>query len=192
MFTGIVRSLVPIGSATSLASGARRFSVSLPRSIAASPSDSIAIDGVCLTVETVKKGVHTFTAVAETLSKTNLGAYTKGRKVHVEPALKVGGRLGGHFVTGHVDGLARATSVKSSGGGVVATFTAPPALMRHIAARGSVALNGVSLTVARTTSRTFTVAFVPETLRRTHFENLKKGATVHLETDLLAKYILSA
>lgn len=150
---------------------------------------SIACSGICLTV--VKKGAGWFsvTASAETLSKTNIGQWRVGSPVNLERPLRVGDEFGGHIVSGHVDGVATLKSAKPEGESVRMVFAVPAALAKFVAPKGSVALDGVSLTVNKVKGATFGVNIIPHTLKATAFGRLKPGAKVNFEIDLLARYV---
>jgi len=153
---------------------------------------SIACSGCCLTV--VDKGNSddrwfSVTASAETLSKTTLGGWTVGHPVNLERALRVGDELGGHIVTGHVDGVAEVLALKQDGESLRVRFEVPETLSRFVAPKGSVALDGVSLTVNDAEGAEFGVNIIPHTLSVTTFGGLKAGAKVNFEIDLLARYV---
>lgn len=151
---------------------------------------SIACHGICLTVTGITDD-HAFTAQisAETLRVTNAGQWFTGMKINLEPSLKLGNELGGHLVSGHVDGLARVVSKTPSGDSTVWEFDAPSALAPFIAAKGSVALNGVSLTVNRVEGVRFTVNIIPHTSEVTAFGGTQAGDAINLEVDMLARYV---
>lgn len=150
---------------------------------------SISCAGCCLTV--VEKGDSSFTVDVsrETLSATTLGDWAEGTRINLETALKLGDELGGHLVSGHVDGVARLTARRPDGESVRLTFEVPPALARFIASKGSVAVDGVSLTVNEVEGATFGVNVIPHTLAETTLGGLEEGAAVNLEIDLLARYV---
>jgi len=150
---------------------------------------SIACDGVCLTV--VDKGEDWFDVdiSAETVSKTNLEAWTEGRRVNLERALKVGDELGGHIVSGHVDGLAEVVAITDEGDSTRVTLRAPESLAKFIAPKGSVALNGTSLTVNEVEGRDFGINFIPHTKEVTTWGDVSLGDMVNLEIDTLARYV---
>lgn len=150
---------------------------------------SIACDGVCLTV--VDKGEDWFDVdiSAETVSKTNLEHWAEGRRVNLERALKVGDELGGHIVSGHVDGLAKVVDIRDEGDSTRVTLRAPEALARFIAPKGSVALNGTSLTVNEVTGCDFGINFIPHTKQVTTWGDVAMGDAVNLEIDTLARYV---
>jgi riboflavin synthase alpha subunit len=167
-----------------------RLQLSAPRTAAeAQPGDSVAIDGVCLTVVDVGGDTLAFDAVPETLERTTLGTLERGSRVNLEPALRAGDPLGGHYVQGHVDGTGRVRSVGAEGEGRRIWFDAPPDVLRYVALKGSIAVQGTSLTVADTDAAGFAVALIPHTLASTTLGALKPEDRVNLETDVLAKYV---
>ena len=151
--------------------------------------DSVSVNGVCLTVTDL--GSHWFSAdvSSETLHKTNLGRARPGMLVNLEPSLKVGDPLGGHFVTGHVDGCGRVVSLVPRRREAVLRIIPPPHVKKYIVEKGSIAVNGVSLTVAKLTTSWFEVVLIPETLKMTNLRFLKPGEPVNLEADMLIKGI---
>jgi riboflavin synthase len=151
--------------------------------------DSIAVNGVCLTVVRFGEGWFTVEAVPETLRKTNLGRLTRAHDVHLERAMAATGRFGGHVMSGHVDGVGTVKSVVSDGVARVVTVTVPPALMRYLVTKGSVALDGVSLTVMDIVPGGFRVSLIPHTGQVTRLGQLAVGDTLNIECDILAKYV---
>jgi riboflavin synthase len=151
--------------------------------------DSIAIQGCCLTVVELPNSQMSFQAGRETLSRTSLGSRKAGDKLNCERSLKLGDRLGGHLVTGHIDGQGTLVSRHDEAEWSNMVFRAPAALMRQMASKGSIAIEGVSLTLVDVTKETFSVALIPHTLAHTTLGELASGDTVNLETDLLAKYV---
>ena len=191
MFTGLVREIGKVDGIARTAGGAR-LHVSLGGLAAGTKvGDSVAVSGVCLTVAELSGDVAAFDVVDETLKRTTLGKLTSGAKVNLEPAVRVGEPLGGHFVTGHVDGVATCRSRREVGEGAEVTFELADALLGDVVEKGSISLDGVSLTVARLekTGAAFTVALVPHTLRETTLGSIKPGARVNVETDLLVKAV---
>ena len=182
MFTGLVRE---VGKVVSFEDGRLR----VESTIAASVGDSVAIDGVCLTVVDGDRSTLGFDAVPETLARTTLGALGPGEPVNLEPALRAGEALGGHYVQGHVDGVGRIRSVDDEGEGRRVWFDAPPGLLRYCVEKGSIAVDGVSLTVAGLDDDGFAVALVPHTLEATTLGKAASGDAVNLEADVLAKYV---
>lgn len=151
--------------------------------------ESIAVNGTCLTVTSMGKNKFTVDASHETLSKTNLGELKKGDRVNLERSLRAGGKLGGHIVNGHVDGVGKVKSIKKLGDSHIFRFSVPKALAKYIVEKGSVAVDGVSLTVNEVKSSEFTVNIIPFTLVETIFGDLKKGDTVNIECDIIGKYV---
>ena len=182
MFTGLVRE---VGSVVSFEDGRLR----IESSIVAAIGDSVAIDGVCLTVVDGDRKTLAFDAVPETLSRTTLGRLATGEAVNLEPALRAGEALGGHYVQGHVDGVGRIRSVEPEGDGQRVWVDAPADILRYCVEKGSVAVDGVSLTVAGLDDGGFAVALVPHTLEVTTLGRIAVGDEVNLEADVLAKYV---
>ena len=189
MFTGLVRERGRIVSVDG-DDGGVRLRVHAPATAgAAATGDSISIDGCCLTVTAVEDGELAFDAVPETLRRSALGGLEAGAEVNLEPALRAGEPLGGHYVQGHVDGIGRVRSVTPEGEGVRLWLDAPPELLRYCVEKGSIAVQGVSLTIAELEEEGFAVALVPHTLAETTLGALEPGAPVNLEADVLAKYV---
>ena len=189
MFTGIVRE---VGRVVGLEGGemGRTLVVEAPETAAAtSVGDSVAIGGVCLTADAVDGGRIRFHTVPETLRRTSLGGLAEGSDVNVEPALRAGDALGGHYVQGHVDGLGAIGSVEAEGDGLRVVVEAPPEILRYCVEKGSITVDGVSLTVAELLEDAFAVALVPHTLGATTLCDLAPGRQVNLEVDVLAKYV---
>jgi riboflavin synthase len=151
--------------------------------------DSVAIDGVCLTVVACVDSTLGFDAVPETLARTALGTLDQGSRVNLEPALRAGDPLGGHYVQGHVDGVGSVQSVAPEGDGRRVRFEAPAELLKYIVVKGSIAVQGTSLTVAAVDEAGFEVALIPHTLQATTLGTLERDQAVNLETDVLAKYV---
>jgi riboflavin synthase len=189
MFTGIVRECGRIVSVEGDGEGLT-LSVEAPGTAARlAVGDSISIDGVCLTAANIEDGRVALHAVPETLSRSTLGALVAGDLVNVEPALRAGEPLGGHYVQGHVDAVGRVRSVEPEGDGVRVVVDAPSDLLRYCVEKGSIALDGVSLTIADLEPDAFAVALVPHTLQATTLAALAPGDAVNLEVDVLAKYV---
>ncbi|HEV8102308.1 MAG TPA: riboflavin synthase [Gaiellaceae bacterium] len=189
MFTGLIRE---VGAVVSLAGGddGVRLVVAAPAAAAAAaPGDSISIDGVCLTVVEVGEGRLGFDAVPETLARTSLQTLEQGSRVNLEPALRAGEALGGHYVQGHVDGVGNVRSVEAEGDGRRIWFDVDEAQLRYLVEKGSVAVQGTSLTVAALDDSGFAVALIPHTLDATTLGSLDAGDPVNLEVDVLAKYV---
>ena len=184
MFTGLVTAT---GWLSSLRDG--RLIVEADTRLDLNEGDSIAVNGVCLTA--VAAGERGFEAdvMGETLRRTALGALEAGDEVNLEQALRASDRLGGHLVQGHVDGTGVIDSVSSEGDARLVRFTAPPEVLRYVVEKGSIAVDGVSLTVAAVDDSSFSVGLIPETLERTTLGSAAAGRRVNLEVDLLAKYV---
>jgi riboflavin synthase len=151
--------------------------------------DSVAINGACLTVTQLNNTVGQFDVSQETLDKTTLGSLRTGSKVNIERALQVGARMGGHMVQGHVDGLARIASIKQAQAFMRISFDVPNDLNVQIVPKGSIAVNGISLTVADKNEKGFSVAVIPETVRQTILAQASVGDPVNLETDIVVKSV---
>ena len=189
MFTGIVRERGTIVSVDGGAEG-KRLVVEAPATAAATAlGDSVSVNGVDLTATEIDEGRMTFTAVPETLARTTLGSLTANAEVNLEPALRAGDPLGGHYVQGHVDGICRVRSLERDGVGVRATFETPASLLRYVVEKGSVAVHGVALTVTHVDDETFGVALIPYTLAETTLGTVAVGDQLNLEVDLLGKYV---
>ena len=190
MFTGIVREIGRVVAAEGGADEGLTLVVEAPESAPLTAvGDSVAIDGVCLTAEAVDGPRLRFHAVVETLRRTTLGGLAAGANVNVEPALRAGEPLGGHLVQGHVDGLGKVASVEAESDGLSIVVEVPPEILRYCVEKGSITLDGVSLTVAELHDDAFAVALVPHTLAATTLGELAPGRAVNLEVDVLAKYV---
>lgn len=189
MFTGIVEAQGALVSARSVGPG-RRLRFSHPFGAGGiGPGDSVAVNGACLTAVDPDPQAFEADLSPETLGRTLLGSMAVGQGVNLERALLPTSRLGGHFVTGHVDGLGTLVADRAEGGAWTMSFRVPAGLSRYLAAKGSVAVDGVSLTVAAVEGRVFSVAVIPATREATTLGDLPVGSEVHLEMDVLAKYV---
>ncbi len=188
MFTGIIETLGTVQTVERQGQN-RVFSVESPLSGHLKIDQSLAHDGVCLTVVGIGDGTHTVVAVAETLARSTLGAWQPGTRVNLERCLAVGGRLDGHLVQGHVDAVGTCLSIQEMGGSWQITFAYPPEQGNLLVDKGSVCLNGVSLTVVGPTAEQFSVAVIPYTWEHTNFHALRPGDQVNLEFDIIGKYI---
>lgn len=189
MFTGLVEDLGRVAAVDATADGAR-----LTLATALAPQiglgDSVAVNGVCLTATTVTPDGFTADVMHESLRRSSLGALEPGEPVNLELALRADARLGGHIMQGHVDGLAHVTAVEDDGFAKVVTIAPEdPALLRYVVEKGSIAVDGVSLTVARVDDESFAVSLIPETLERTNLAQASPGRPVNLEVDVVAKYV---
>ena len=188
MFTGLVAGTGSVRSVERRDDGVRlRVRTDLAAELA--PGDSIAVNGVCLTA--VDSDGHGFSAdvMRETLRRSSLGPLVGGDEVNLELPLRAGDRLGGHVVQGHVDGTGSVEAVSEDGFARVVRIVAPPELLRYVVERGSIAVDGVSLTVSTVDGRGFEVSLVPETLERTTLGSARPGRVVNLEVDVIAKYV---
>jgi riboflavin synthase len=189
MFTGIVREVGEVAEVAGDDVG-RTLVVAAPGTAPTTAvGDSVAIDGVCLTAETVEESRIHFHAVAETLARTTLGGLAAGAAVNVEPALRAGEPLGGHIVQGHVDDVGTILSVAEEGDGLRVRIGAGTHVLRYCVEKGSITVDGVSLTVAELHEVAFAVALVPHTLSATTLGTLVAERRVNLEVDVLAKYV---
>lgn len=190
MFTGIVQSIGHVASREARGSGAR-LAIEAPtldlRDVAS--GDSIAVAGVCLTVVALDGSRFAADVSAQTLACTTLGALPAGAAVNLEKALRLADRLGGHLVSGHVDGVGRVDAIDDDGAAQRWRFSAPEALLRYIAVKGSICIDGTSLTVNFVDGDTFGVTLIPHTLDETTFGARKTGDWVNLEIDLVARYV---
>ena len=190
MFTGIVREVGSVASVDGGADGVR-IEIDAPTTAAGgvAPGDSVAINGCCLTIVATTDGRLAFDAVPETLSRTALAQLAPGSRVNLEPALRAGEPLGGHYVQGHVDGVGRVRSTEPEGDGLRIWVDAPPDILRYVVDKGSITLQGASLTIAGLDDEGFAVALIPHTLAETTLGQLAPGDPVNLESDVLAKYV---
>ena len=186
MFTGLIRE---VGRVVAVAGGEDGVRLEVEAAQDAAVGDSVAIDGVCLTVVAVESGRLAFDAVPETLARTSLGTLEQGSRVNLEPALRAGDALGGHYVQGHVDGVGAVRSAEPEGEGRRIWFDAPSEVLRYVVEKGSIAVQGTSLTVAALDEGGFAVALIPHTLAATTLGALEPGDRVNLEADVLAKYV---
>ena len=189
MFTGLVEHL---GTLTHLVPHANASDLTVDVGVLASDAsigDSIAINGCCLTAVAIENQTITFQAGSETLSRTNLGQLAVGDRVNLERSLKVGQRMGGHFVSGHVDALGTVHERNDDGQWAEFWFEVPSQLTRQMASKGSVTVDGVSLTLVQVEEKRFSVALIPHTLSVTTLGNRNVGDSVNIETDILAKYV---
>ena len=188
MFTGIIESLGEIRAIAEIVDG-RELTVLAPFAAQLAVGESVAINGACLTVVAADSRACRFQAGFETLEKTSLGELATGDRVNLERALKFGDRLGGHLVTGHVDGLGRIRDRTARGEFELIWFAAAPALTRQMVPKGSIAVDGISLTLVDVTDGRFSIMLIPHTLQATTLGFKPVGAAVNIETDLLAKYV---
>ncbi|MGB4775396.1 MAG: riboflavin synthase [Daejeonella sp.] len=188
MFTGIIETL---GNLVDLKHDQGNVHLTIASAISheLKIDQSVAHNGVCLTVVGLTDGKHTVTAIAETLNKTNLGELKGGDLINLERCMQMNGRLDGHIVQGHIDQTAKCIDVKNLSGSWEYTFEYDPVSGNVTVEKGSVCVNGVSLTVINSTENSFSVAIIPYTFEHTNFKQIKPGSTVNLEFDIIGKYI---
>lgn len=190
MFTGIVEELGTVREVRPNATGAQLEISARQVTQDAQIGDSIALNGCCLTVVAVGDGCYCVDAIEETLRMTTLGELQAGDRVNLERSVRLSDRLGGHLVQGHIDGVGRVESIESApDGSVMMRFSAPLAVMRYVAYKGSIAVDGISLTVAGLDSDSFTIAVIPHTQEVTTLGIREIGTLVNLETDVIARYV---
>jgi riboflavin synthase len=188
MFTGLVQGIGSVAGIERSEDGAR-ITIETPLASELGAGDSIAINGVCLTAVTLDDGSFTADAMNETLARSSLGDLAPGSSVNLELPLRATDRLGGHVVQGHVDGLGEVLALDDDGFARRVRIGAPAEVLRYVVEKGSIAVDGVSLTVTEVDERSFTVSLIPETLQRTNFGGAVAGRRVNLEVDVLAKYV---
>lgn len=192
MFTGLVEGLGRVAAVVAEPAGIRLV-LQPPAEMSASErcalGDSVAVNGCCLTVVGLDAGTWAFQAGSETLSKTSLGGLQVGDLVNLERSLPVNGRLGGHFVQGHVDGVGAVDAIRHEGEWVHMTFRVPSSLTALMVPKGSVAVDGVSLTLVNVDAERFSIALIPHTLEATTLGRRQVGDPVNIETDILGKYV---
>lgn len=189
MFTGIIETMGRIESVAEEGTN-RTFWVRSPLSSSFKPDQSVSHSGVCLTVEEVRDDLHRVTAIRETLDKTNLGDWQPGRLVNIERCLQLNGRLDGHFVQGHVDTTGTCITRAAKDGSFEFDIRFSEAFAPLVIEKGSICLNGISLTAFAVTRHTFRVAIIPFTYEHTNLQELKEGDVVNLEFDMIGKYLL--
>jgi len=189
MFTGLVEAICTVKSVSSV-SGAMRLAIDLGKlAEGAKIGDSIAINGVCLTVAKLAGSLADFDVSGETLIKSTLGKLKPSSPVNTERAMKATDRFGGHFVAGHIDGVATIKTIDKQGQFANIKFAAKPELLDQIVVKGSVAVDGISLTIAELDQNSFSAAIIPQTLEKTTLGKAKIGDTVNIETDIIVKTI---
>ena len=188
MFTGLVEA---VGTVISLESKGEqaRLTLDLPFAGELAPGDSVAINGCCLTVADLSAGGTSFDLLAQTLRVTSLGALQTGSKVNLERAMKIGDRFGGHFVQGHVDATGQITRLEARGQDHIVAVSLPAAIHKLCVDKGSLAIDGISLTIAELTASEAVFWITPHTWEHTHLHAAKMGQSVNLEADMLAKYV---
>ncbi len=189
MFTGLVRGVGEVLAVTAVEGAARLALTADAVRDALLPGASIAVDGVCLTVAEPTADGFVADVMPETLERTTLGGYGPGRRVNLEPALRADDRLGGHVVQGHVDGVGRVRSRVHGARWDDVEIALDPPLARYVAEKGSICVNGVSLTVTHVSDDAFGVSLIPTTLAETTLGELETGSPVNIEVDVIAKYV---
>jgi riboflavin synthase len=192
VFTGLIAELGRVSSVERSSDGARLRIDASAACTELREGDSVAVNGVCLTATEIDAGSFSAEAMNETLARTSLGALADGAPVNLELPLRAGDRLGGHVVQGHVDGLGTIAASDEDGFARRIRIEAPEDVLRYVVEKGSIAVDGVSLTVAELDDRSFTVSLIPETLERTNLGSVRPGTRVNLEVDVLAKYVEKA
>jgi riboflavin synthase len=188
MFTGLVQDLGTVSAVEATPDGVR-IVVASALTGELSEGDSVSVNGVCLTATAIAGGRFSADVMNETLRRCTLADVSEGAHVNLELPLRAADRLGGHVVQGHADGIGTVREAREDGFARVVTIDAPPELLRYVVEKGSIAVDGISLTVAGVTERTFEVALIPETLERTNLGAVTSGTPVNLEVDVLAKYV---
>ncbi|HUR84216.1 MAG TPA: riboflavin synthase [Solirubrobacteraceae bacterium] len=188
MFTGLVAGLGTVAAVDSTGDGVR-LTVQSPLAREVEEGDSVAVNGVCLTAVGICEDRFGADVMHETLRRSALGDVAAGASVNLELSLRASDRLGGHIVQGHVDGVGAVAGVREDGFARVVTILAGPDVLRYVVEKGSIAVDGVSLTVARIDGASFDVSLIPETLERTTLGSAAEGTPVNLEVDVLAKYV---
>lgn len=189
MFTGIVEEM---GRVLALRRGEKGMTLTIGAKITMEDlkvGDSIAVSGVCLTVVSLEEGHFTVEVVSETIRRTHLSRLAEGRRVNLERALPFGKRVGGHLVAGHIDGVGEVLSVEEEGEGKVIRIGVPDGNGRYVIEKGSIAVDGISLTVMEAAEGSFSIALIPHTLKETTLGDAKVGDLVNLEYDLIGKYV---
>jgi riboflavin synthase len=188
MFTGLVADKGTVTAVDATADGVR-LAVRTALAPEISEGDSVAVNGVCLTATAIAGGAFSADVMRETLRRSSLAEVAEGAPVNIELPLRASDRLGGHVVQGHVDGLGTIRAITEDGFSRVVEVAAPAETLRYVVEKGSIAVDGISLTVASVTDDSFSVALIPETLERTNLGAASPGQPVNLEVDVLAKYV---
>lgn len=188
MFTGLVEAVGTVSSLEHLGEQAR-LTLEIPFADELSSGDSVAVNGCCLTVSNLEPGRASFDLLAQTLRVTSLGGLAAGSEVNLERAMAVGDRFGGHFVQGHVDAKGAISRLESSGQDHIVAVSLPPEIHRLCVDKGSLAIDGISLTIAELTPDEAVFWITPHTWRHTHLHSARRGQAVNLEADMLAKYV---
>ena len=189
MFTGIIEEVGTL-LATRKASKSESLTIEAPYVLQdAKVGDSIAVNGICLTATSISGNTFTADVMAETMRRTSLGILHTGSKVNLERAMAAGGRFGGHIVSGHIDGTGTIANMEREENAVWVTVETTPQIMKYIIEKGSIAIDGISLTVAKVTAQDFSVSIIPHTAAQTTLSQRKVGDIVNLENDVIGKYV---
>ena len=188
MFTGLVADKGTVTAVDATADGVR-LAVRTALAPEIGEGDSVSVNGVCLTATAIADGRFSADVMRETLRRSSLAEVSEGAEVNLELPLRAGDRLGGHVVQGHVDGVGTIAAIRADGFSRVVEIAAPPETLRYVVEKGSIAVDGISLTVVSVTDERFSVALIPETLERTNLGAAAPGQPVNLEVDVLAKYV---
>jgi riboflavin synthase len=188
LFTGLIADLGTVAAVDATDDGVR-IAVSSRLAGELREGDSVAVNGVCLTATAVADGSFSADVMRESLRRSSLAEVAPGTRVNLELPLRAADRLGGHVVQGHVDGVGSVAEVREDGFSRVVTIASPPELLRYVVEKGSIAVDGVSLTVSALSDESFSVSLIPETLERTNLGSARPGQPVNLEVDVLAKYV---
>lgn len=189
MFTGIIQEIGTI-AAVQEKNGIKTFSMKAPKIVKLLKiGDSVSVDGACLTVISKTKDSFKVEAIPETLKLTIANEYKKSTQVNLEPAMQMQDRFHGHFVSGHIDFTAKVTSTKTAGDSIIFTIDYPQTMKKFFGLKGSVTVNGVSLTISKITEKSFEVSLIPHTLKNTNLQKITNGTKVNVEFDLLARYL---
>lgn len=186
MFTGLIESVCKVSSAIGQ-KGSLTLRINLGQAVKI--GESIAVNGVCLTISGIKGNIAQFDVSGETLSKTTLKSLKIGSSVNIERAMTANDRFGGHFVQGHIDAIGKAKKIEKKGDFWMFAFETPKEIMDYIIPKGSIAIDGVSLTIADIKDHSFTVSIIPVTFEKTIFKNYKVGDSVNIETDILCRIV---
>jgi riboflavin synthase len=190
MFTGLINAICPVKAVSRPAADTLQITIDMGALAEdVKIGDSIAVNGVCLTVSKLQGTLVAFDLSSETLAKSNMAGLTSSSQVNAELALKASDRFGGHFVQGHVDGTAKIKTIQHLGQFANFTFTAAPELIDQMVIKGSVAVDGISLTIAELDRSTFSIAIIPQTLKKTNLGTAKIGDVVNIEADIITKTI---
>lgn len=189
MFTGLIQDVGTISRIERHGSGAKFWLKTKLDASSFSPGESIAVDGVCLTAAETRRDEFRADVSPESLARSTLGDAAVGKNINIERAMQIGDRFGGHFVLGHVDGVCAARAIGRDGEYLRVTIAAPPEIIKYAVAKGSIAINGVSLTINDVTSDSFSMMLIPTTLNETNLSMLKPGDKVNIETDIIGKYV---